>query len=275
MWLKQAFEPNMPECAEGHAQSHTFLSTTWALTPRAAPRRCWGPVLGRLRNLTTLCVRSAVALPGADVLRLLPPALQHLEVALLSPPGTTLYDLGDTLQHLGALRTLRLRANMRRLALGISALEGGPLARLAELDLLHVDYATAAKGESLFIFAMIHNSSHEDFAGGPGPFHEFFRANADPLACGAPAGGGERQANGGVGLGSDPGPGGGGGPGSGGRPAAACGGGGGCAALRRLRVQQTWGGQVSSRGPPMLPASRMASARTACHRVVAAVRAWM
>jgi len=242
----------------------------------AAPRRCWGPVLGRLRNLTTLCVRSAVALPSADALRLLPPALQHLEVALLSPPGAVLYDLGDALQHLGALRTLRLRANMRRLALRAAALEAGPLARLAELDLLHVDYATAAKGESLFIFAMIHNSSHEDFAGGPGPFHEFFRADADPLACGAPEGGGERERNGGVGLGlgPEPRPGGGGAPGCVGRPAAARGGGGGgCAALRRLRVQQTWGGQVSSQGQPVLPASCTASARTACHRVEVAVRA--
>ena len=59
----------------------------------------------------------------------------------------------------------------------------GPLHRLEELDLLHVDYASAARGESLFIFAMIHNSCHEDFWRGPGPFHEFFRPNSELLNC--------------------------------------------------------------------------------------------
>ena len=46
-----------------------------------------------------------------------------------------------------------------------------------------MDYAAAARGESLFIFAMIHNSSHEDFARGPGPFHEFFRPDSELLSC--------------------------------------------------------------------------------------------
>ena len=78
---------------------------------------------------------------------------------MLSPADGQVRDIGEAVAHLTCLRTLRLRANMRRLTIREAAFEAGPLHRLLELDLLHVDYASAAKGESLFIFAMIHNSS--------------------------------------------------------------------------------------------------------------------
>ena len=73
-------------------------------------------------------------------------------------------------------------------------------------------------------------SGHEDFSHGPGPFHEFFRSDAELMTCGVPGGG---ACNGGGPEG-----------GTGGAGEAPVRGGG--AALRRLRVQQTWGGQVDN-----------------------------
>ena len=96
------------------------------------PRRraaSWGPVLGRLRNLTSLCARSAVALASADDLRLLPASLQHLEIAVLSPADGKIRDIGESVEHLAALRTLRLRGNMRRLTIRESAFEAGEFPR--------------------------------------------------------------------------------------------------------------------------------------------------
>lgn len=74
--------------------------------------------------------RSAIALASPDELRHLPPSLQHLEVAVLAPGDGALRDLGEAVQHLGALRTLRLRANMRRLTIREDAFRAGPIAHL-------------------------------------------------------------------------------------------------------------------------------------------------
>ena len=82
-------------------------------------------MLGRLRNLTSLCARSAVALASADDLRLLPASLQHLEIAVLSPADGKIRDIGESVGHLAALRTLRLRGNMRRLTIRETAFEAG------------------------------------------------------------------------------------------------------------------------------------------------------
>ena len=52
---------------------------------------------------------------------------------MLSPADGKIRDIGESVEHLAALRTLRLRGNMRRLTIRESAFEAGELHMLCGL----------------------------------------------------------------------------------------------------------------------------------------------